>query len=289
MPTDQQLTASSVSPTGPSREPGGVPRATFAQPYDHAAHVTDRGHAALPSDDLYIGCSGWQYLHWRANFYPDDVPRRAWLEHYADRFNTVEVNNSFYRLPESAAFGGWKRRVPPGFVFAVKASRFLTHMKKLKDPDEPLRRFFTRATHLGPSLGPVLYQLPPHWTFDEERLERFLAALPRMYRHAIEFRDPSWYNGRALALLDRYHVALCLHDMEGSASGKVEIGPFTYVRLHGTARYSGSYSDEALAGWADYLLAQQRNRRVVFAYFNNDIGGHAPRDATRLREAMARR
>jgi len=238
---------------------------------------------------VHIGCSGWQYRHWRGDFYPAGMPSSRWFEHYASRFDSVEINNTFYRLPEAETFAGWARRAPPRFVFAVKASRFLTHMKKLKDPAEPLERFFTRAVRLGPALGPVLYQLPPRWPVNIDRLGVFLETLPPKRRQAIEFRDPSWYTGDVFALLEKYRVALCLHDMAGSASGQLAVGPFVYVRFHGPAKYSGRYSDEALARWVDWLVPHARGRRPIYAYFNNDAGGHAPRDAVRLRDAIETR
>jgi uncharacterized protein YecE (DUF72 family) len=235
---------------------------------------------------LRVGCSGWQYTHWRGDFYPADLPQARWLEYYAGRFDTVEVNNSFYRLPESATFLSWRTRAPRGFVYAVKASRFLTHMKKLKDPEDPLALFFSRADHLGPALGPVLYQLPPRWPVNVERLTTFLKMLPKRRRHVIEFRDASWYTDEVVALLDRYRVALCLHDMRGSASGRRRVGPFVYARFHGTERYSGSYGDGDLEEWASWIAAQLAEHVDVYAYFNNDVGGHAPRDASRLRQAV---
>jgi uncharacterized protein YecE (DUF72 family) len=236
-----------------------------------------------------VGCSGWQYRHWRGDFYPADLPTSRWFDHYAARFDTVEVNNTFYRLPEATTFAGWARRAPRRFVFAVKASRFLTHMKKLKDPEEPLERFFTRAASLGSTFGPVLFQLPPRWPVDVERLEAFLKELRRArrgHRHAIEFRDPSWYTDEVFARLEKHRVALCLHDMEGSASGMRDVGPFVYVRFHGTAKYSGGYSDGAIANWAAWLRERAGKGRPVYAYFNNDVGGHAPRDAVRLLTAI---
>ena len=235
-----------------------------------------------------IGCSGWQYRHWRGDFYPADLPTAQWLEFYAARFDTVEINNSFYRLPSAATFAVWRRRAPRGFLYAVKASRFLTHMKKLKDPADPLANFFSRAKHLGPALGPVLYQLPPRWPLNIERLQDFLRALPRNRHHAIEFREPTWYDDRVFALLVRHKVALCLHDMAGSASGRLSVGPFIYVRFHGTSKYSGSYSDDMLEGWAGWLAARIGEGKSVYAYFNNDTGGHAPRDAERLRTMLIR-
>lgn len=238
--------------------------------------------------NIRIGCSGWQYQHWRGDFYPAELPASRWLEYYAERFDTVEVNNTFYRLPEASTFASWGRRAPRGFLYAVKASRYLTHMKKLNDPQDPLRLFFTRATRLGRSFGPVLYQLPPRWPLNLERLQTFLEALPKRRRHAIEFRDPSWYAPEALSLLDRHGVALCLHDMQGSASGKRAVGPFVYVRFHGTTTYGGRYSDATLDEWARWLGACAARGRAVYAYFNNDTGGHAPRDAMRLRDRIRR-
>ena len=239
-----------------------------------------------------VGCSGWQYQHWRGVFYPAGLPQSAWLEYYAERFDTVEINNTFYRLPEASAFREWRRRAPARFTYAVKASRFLTHMKKLKDPEEPIARFFGRARELGPAFGPVLFQLPPRWPVNIDRLNAFLQALPRRRRLAIEFRDASWYSPAVFALLKKYRVALCLHDMPGSASERRVTGPFVYVRFHGShslQKYSGTYSDAALDGWAEWLAGCLKSGRPVYAYFNNDVGGHAPKDAVRLRDRIARK
>lgn len=238
---------------------------------------------------VHVGCSGWQYRHWRGDFYPAGLPAARWLDHYAARFDTVEVNNSFYRLPEAATFASWRRRAPHGFLYAVKASRFLAHMKKLKDPEGPLALFFSRAKWLGSALGPVLYQLPPRWPLNIDRLATFLRALPRRRRQAIEFREPTWYDPRVFALLERHNVTVCLHDMEGSASGRIAVGPFVYVRFHGPSRYAGSYRDDTLDDWAAWLARQTRDGKAVFAYFNNDTGGHAPRDAVRLRSMLEAR
>jgi uncharacterized protein YecE (DUF72 family) len=235
-----------------------------------------------------VGCSGWQYKHWKGDFYPAGLREADWLAHYLRSFDTVELNNSFYRLPEAATFRSWRERTPTSFLFAVKASRFLTHMKKLKDPEEPLQRFFERARELGTRLGPVLYQLPPRWPVNLERLDTFLACLPRRARHVIEFREPSWYAPEVLERLEHAGVSLCLHDMAGSASPRIPVGPLVYVRFHGVTRYGGRYSDEELAPWAEWLRAEHAAGRDVFAYFNNDIGGHAPRDAARLREMVGR-
>ena len=238
-------------------------------------------------DRARVGCSGWQYKHWRNDFYPAGLPQTRWFEHYASQFDTVEINNTFYRLPEQHTFAEWKTRAPQDFLYAVKASRFLTHMKKLKDPVEPLARLFSRARPLGPTFGPVLYQLPPNWGVDLPRLTAFLRALPNRRRHAIEFRDPSWYTDEVYALLIRHGVALCLHDMAGSATGRIAIGPFVYVRFHGPRKYNGRYEDRVIDEWAAWIAVQVGDGRPAFAYFNNDIGGHAPRDAVRLRRRIA--
>jgi uncharacterized protein YecE (DUF72 family) len=235
-----------------------------------------------------VGCSGWQYKHWRANFYPDGLPQSRWFDYYATQFDTVEINNTFYRLPEKTTFAAWEKQAPKGFLYAVKASRYLTHMKKLKEPAEPLQRLFARAQPLGRTFGPVLYQLPPNWDVDIPRLTAFLRRLPRRRIHAIEFRNPSWYAAEVYALLTRFGVALCLHDMAGSATGRIAIGPFVYVRFHGPQKYNGRYDDRTIDDWGAWIAAQTRDGRAAFAYFNNDIGGHAPRDAVRLRAAIAR-
>ena len=250
--------------------------------------------------EVRIGCSGWQYKHWRGDFYPAELPPARWFAHYALHFDTVEINNSFYRLPAPSTFERWRTQAPPRFRYAVKASRFLTHMKKLKEPEDPLFRFFDNVKHLGPTLGPILYQLPPRWPVNLERLEIFLRALAPTWtratgssegvRHAIEFRDPSWYDDRVLALLARYGVALCLHDMHGSASGRRVVGSFIYVRFHfGQSKYGGAYDEARLDEWGTWLAERIDAGLDVFAYFNNDAHGHAPGDAVRLRSRVQQR
>ncbi len=239
---------------------------------------------------VHVGCSGWQYRHWRGAFYPRDLPQERWLEYYAARFGTVEVNNSFYRLPDADVFAGWARRSPSGFIVAVKASRYLTHLKRLRDPEEPLDRLWSRAIRLGNHLGPMLYQLPPRWHRDAERLAKFARATPAGRRQAIEFRDASWYDPASYAILERRGLALCLHDMVGSASPRQPVGPFVYLRFHGPGpRYSGGYSPQLLTAWADRLAGWADEGLDCYAYFNNDIGGHAVRDAERLRRFVERR
>jgi uncharacterized protein YecE (DUF72 family) len=239
-----------------------------------------------------VGCSGWNYKSWRGPFYPRDLPPARWLNFYAVRFDTVEVNNTFYRLPEQSVFAAWRAQVPTNFLVAVKASRFLTHMKRLRDPKEPLNRLFSRATALGRQLGPVLYQLPGNFTIDLSRLESFVDALPRTsnghrIRHVMEFRHPSWYVSETWELLKRERVALCLHDKQGSAIADPFVGPFVYVRFHGTSgRYHGSYGRRELHRWAHRLAEQIQDGRRVFAYFNNDPDAVATANALSLRSAI---
>jgi uncharacterized protein YecE (DUF72 family) len=240
---------------------------------------------------LRIGCSGWNYKSWRGTFYPAKLPPSGWLVYYASIFDTVEANGTFYRLPEGSTFAAWRREAPAGFLMAVKASRFLTHMKKLRDAEEPLDRLLSRAAELGPRLGPLLYQLPPNFHLDLERLEGFLRLLPRTIpvgrrrlRHVMEFRHPSWYVDDTRRLLERFDVSMCLHDKAGSEVSDAFVGPCAYVRFHGTSgRYHGSYGDDALRRWAARLVEEWRAGRDVFAYFNNDPEAVATKDAVRLR------
>jgi uncharacterized protein YecE (DUF72 family) len=241
----------------------------------------------MPATRAHVGCSGWEYKHWAGDFYPADLPKSRWFEHYASRFDTVEINNTFYRLPEESTFARWAERAPRRFIYAVKASRFLTHMKKLNNPEEPVDRLFSRMKPLRKRLGPVLYQLPSNFKLDLPRLEHFLQVLPRDIRHVVEFRDPTWYITAVDSLLERHGVARCLHDMKGSATARERIGPFIYVRFHGASgTYSGGYSRSRLERWADWLRQQLASGVDVYAYFNNDVGGHAPCDAVTLRQFL---
>jgi uncharacterized protein YecE (DUF72 family) len=236
-----------------------------------------------------IGTSGWEYRHWEGRFYPRGLARDRWLEYYASQFDTVELNNSFYRLPDGEQFARWARRVPADFCFAVKASRYLTHVKRLRDPKEPIERFWSRARHLGSKLGPVLYQLPPRWKPDLDRLAAFLDRVPNEPQ-AVEFRDSRWYGERTFRLLKDSSAALCLHDMTGSATEPRPVGRFVYVRFHGAgAKYGGSYTPQRLSAWADRVAGWAGDGLPVWIFFNNDAAGHAVRDAIRLRDLLDRR
>jgi uncharacterized protein YecE (DUF72 family) len=239
------------------------------------------------SQRIHVGCSGWVYKHWRGIFYPEDLPQKRWFEFYAAEFDTLEINNSFYRLPSGETFEKWREQAPRGFCYAVKANRYLTQAKKLKDCEEPMERMMAAVRRLGERLGPMLYQLPPSMKINLERLETFLQILPPRVTSVFEFRDKSWYVPATYALLDRYGASFCAHDMPGSKSDRVAVGPIAYVRFHGgEGKYWGRYSDEGLLSWCDWLIEQARQRRSVWCYFNNDVQGHAIDDARTLRSML---
>jgi uncharacterized protein YecE (DUF72 family) len=235
-----------------------------------------------------IGCSGWIYKHWRGLFYPEGLPVKRWFEHYAAEFDTVEINNSFYRLPKPETFDSWREQAPPGFCYTVKANRYVTQAKKLKDPEETVPNIMAPIRHLGPTLGPVLYQLPPRFKLNLERLERFLELVPKDVTNVFEFRDSTWYDDRVFALLEQAGASFCAHDMPGLQSPRLAIGRAAYVRFHGgEGKYWGRYPDERLIDWADWMVAQAKAGCTVWAYFNNDIDAHAIHDARTL-QAMVR-
>lgn len=238
---------------------------------------------------IRIGTSGWHYAHWRGTFYPADLPTSAWLAYYRERFDTVEINNSFYRLPSEATLALWRDAVPPGFTFAAKASRYLTHTKKLKDPEGPLHTLLPRLEVLGATLGPILFQLPPRWRCNLERLETFLAVLPATHRYAFEFRDPSWHVPAVYDLLRRHGMAFCAYDLSAFQAPLVVTADFAYVRLHGPGpgAYQGSYPQEQLAVWARRIRDWDRELAAVYVYFDNDERGFAVHDALRLRRLLA--
>jgi uncharacterized protein YecE (DUF72 family) len=244
---------------------------------------------------LHLGTSGYVYAHWRNVFYPAGLARRDWLPYYARHFATVELNNPFYRLPSKAAFRGWRAQVPDDFVFAVKASRFLTHLKRLKTPMPPLDRLLRRVAPLGPTLGPVLFQLPGQFHANPPRLGRFLGALGRQrhrpgLRAALEVRHDSWLRPETYDLLRKANVALCFHDNRTQPVTAPVTADFVYVRRHGTAvRYHGSYPEARLRTDARRIRGWLEDGLDVYVYFNNDGGGAAVKNARRLGALLGRR
>ena len=241
-----------------------------------------------PVADIHVGCSGWVYKHWRGILYPEGLPQKRWFERYAEDFDTVEINASFYRLPLASTFEGWREKAPPGFRYALKVNRFITHMKKLLDCEAEVDRFIALARPLQDKLGPLLYQLPPSLHRDLPRLDTFLGRLPGDLMHVVEFRHASWYDEEVLALLDGHNVGFVVHDLRGLVSPRWASGNLAYVRFHGTSgRYHGLYGKEVLAEWADWCRSQRDVGRSVWCYFNNDIHGHALEDARDLKEMLA--
>jgi uncharacterized protein YecE (DUF72 family) len=240
--------------------------------------------------EIRIGCSGWNYAHWRERVYPKGLPQKRWLEYYAQLFDTVELNTTFYRLPNVASVESWVAHTPPGFLFAVKASRYLTHIRRLTDLGGGIHRFYERIAPLrrSPKLGPVLWQLPPTFKRNDERLASALAALPEG-RHCFEFREPSWYVDEVYALLRAHGVALVIPDSPKYPFRALQLtADWTFVRFHhGRRGRRGNYSESELeerAGW----IAGWRDRGIdVYAYFNNDWEGFAVKNGLRLKQLLA--
>jgi uncharacterized protein YecE (DUF72 family) len=237
---------------------------------------------------IRIGTSGWNYADWRGTVYPRDLPQNEWFEHYCKLFNTVEINNTHYQQPTRKTVNTWHRQAPRGFLYAVKAHRFITHMRKLKNPSDPLRRFLRNAAPLKEHLGPILYQLPPIWKKDLKRLEHFAKILPTNHTHVIEFRNRDWLAEDTYELLNEFNLCLCIHDMLPRHPRRVT-GPAVYVRFHGPGRkkYANKYSPSRLKSWAQWI-ADVRVQHDVYAYFNNDHQGYAVRDAQTLCELVAK-
>ncbi len=232
----------------------------------------------------YVGTSGWYYDHWRDRFYPDKLAKADWLEFYATQFTTVELNNSFYRLPSEDAFATWRDSSPGNFIFAVKVSRFVTHIKRLKNTGDAVEKFVSRARILGEKLGPLLYQLPPNIHRDDDTLVSFLSTLPRGMKHVFEFRHQSWLDERVFEALHKYNIGLCVFNMPSLTCPLVATADFAYVRFHGsTGLYSSCYTDEELAEWARRLADLAANLKATYIYFNNDAEAFAVRNAKTLR------
>lgn len=244
----------------------------------------------MQSGEIHIGTSGWHYAHWKGPFYPEAMPSRQFLKFYISYFQTVEMNNPFYRLPNESALRLWRESVPDHFVFSVKASRLITHIKRLKEPKQALTNFLERIDILNGKLGPILFQLPPRWNVNIDRLREFLKILPPGYRYTFEFRDPSWYQNEVYAALRESRAAFCIYHLEGHLSPEVVTTDFMYLRLHGPGgKYQGSYSSEALSGWAKKFVAWAQKGMQVYCYFDNDQAGYAAIDALRIKEILGQK
>ena len=232
-----------------------------------------------------MGTSGWQYAHWKRVFYPEKLPQRAWLQHFAERFQTVEVNNTFYNLPERSVFEHWRRGSPRDFIFALKMSRFLTHLKRLHDPEEPVHRFMQRARGLGPKLGPVLIQLPPRFHQNVELLAATLRLFPSSVRLSVEFRDETWFTAETRALLEQHGAALCLADTPRRKQPMWRTASWGFVRFHeGQGPHAPGYERDVLRRWVQRIGETWTRESDVYVYFNNDAAGYAIRDAIAFAE-----
>ena len=238
--------------------------------------------------NIRIGTSGWHYGHWQDRFYPDNLPKSRWLEFYAQYFDTVEINNTFYHLPKEQTFQNWHKQAAKSFLYTVKANRYITHIKRLNDPQDSLNRFFERASLLKDNLGPILYQLPPNFHKDLDRLRAFLLALPKNRIAVFEFRHDSWFSEDTYSLLKDFNAAFCIHDMPGSPSPKVITSDTIYLRFHGpTDRYAGNYTERQLHACANWLKPHLKTASTFFAYFNNDANAYAVNNALEFRKILS--
>jgi uncharacterized protein YecE (DUF72 family) len=233
-----------------------------------------------------IGTSGWNYKHWKEIFYPSKIPVSKWLDFYADRFDTVEVNATFYRLPKPQTFDNWYQKTPENFLWAVKASKFITHTRRLKDSTEPLARLYNSVERLREKLGPLLFQLPPSLSFDRDIFLPFCDNLDRSYQHTLEVRHPSWIEADVFEILREYNIAFCISDTAGRYPYcEVISADFVYIRLHGSKKlYASEYSEEELREWAGKIRDWNME---TYLYFDNDFQGFAIKNAKRLKETLS--
>lgn len=239
------------------------------------------------TDAIWIGTSGWSYDHWDGVLYEDGTPTGRRLSAYADSFDTVEVDTTFYRLPDDGTLEAWEETVPEGFQFAVTASQYTTHLEKREDADEALGELLDRIEILGDKLGPILFQCPPNWTRNAEQLASFLDTLPRGHEYAFEFRDPSWFHDEIYELLAANDAALCLYEIQGARSPLVVTAGLIYVRLHKPRDTDGSeYSRQALSAWADRFVEWAGDGHEIFCYFTNHHDGAAVRNADQMLELL---
>jgi uncharacterized protein YecE (DUF72 family) len=236
---------------------------------------------------VLVGTSGWQYNDWRGRFYPKDLPKSEWLPYFSAEFPTVEVNNTFYNLPKEETFASWREVSADGFLITIKASRYITHIRRLRECRDPVRLLWSRCRRLGTKLGPVLFQLPPNFKADVELLRRFLRVLPKTMRAALEFRHPSWENDETYAALDEAGCALVLADRPRARVPDVTTGGWSYIRFHQGTLVTPGYTRSKLRRWAGQIAETPAGD--TFVYFNNDTGGAAIRDARTLTDILRRR
>ncbi|HYI12469.1 MAG TPA: DUF72 domain-containing protein [Thermoanaerobaculia bacterium] len=240
--------------------------------------------------DIRIGTSGYHYKPWVGRYYPADIKPNQMLAHYLRDFDTVELNNTFYQLPNESTFDTWRESTPAGFLYAVKGSRFITHMIKLKDARRGLTNFMPRAERLGSKLGPILWQLPPNWKVNVERLEEFLSLLPKEHDYTFELRNETWMTEAVYDVLRRYNAAFCIYELAGYMSPLEVTADWTYIRLHGPThfKYQGSYSDAQLAEWAGRIRSWSKKMRAIYVYFDNDDSAYAVYNAMTLKKMLGR-
>lgn len=259
----------------------------MAGPPEDSALVRSHHPASTGPGQIRIGTSGWSYPHWKGRFYPNGLRSSQFLAYYAQRLSTVEINSTFYRLPDRTVLERWRNTVPDPFIFSVKASRYITHMKKLERPARSLAALFDRLGILGRALGPVRFQLPPGWTFNKPRLASFLETLGGACLAVFEFRDPSWFREETYELLKQHRAACCIYDLSRRQSPRIVTTDFVYVRLHGPdGAYRGQYDNRALQEWANACLTWMAQGRTVYCYFDNDERGYAAQDALRLQRII---
>lgn len=234
--------------------------------------------------NLRIGTSGWMYDHWKGFFYPADLPKEKWLSFYQEHFDTVEINNTFYHLPKEETFKRWNKNSPGNFVFSVKASRFITHVKRLKDPQDPVKLFLSRAKLLKKNLGPILFQLPPRFKANPGRLAEFLEVLSQEYTNVFEFRDPSWFSDEIYGLLRKGRASFCIYSMPEHKCPHQITSKIVYIRMHGgSSLYQSDYSKSELDTWTKEIEGFLKKKLKVYLYFNNDAKGFAIRNALYLK------
>jgi uncharacterized protein YecE (DUF72 family) len=249
-----------------------------------SAVAGDRQREGKKMAKLFIGCSGFSYKHWKGNFYPEDLPTKEWFAHYRSVFATVELNVTFYRTPTAETFRHWHDETQPGFSFAVKGSRFITHIKRLIDVEEPLERFFTPASELKEKLQVVLWQFPPGFKYNFDRLEEFVTLLKQYpYRHTFEFRNESWLTDEVVTLFKKHNMSLCMADHPPFVNELPVTSDFVYIRRHGQqGSYNGFYTTDEIEKDAARISKYMRDNLDVFIYYNNDAGGAAPQNAVEL-------